>query len=328
MEVPVEEKEGKPHFEDEPSACLICHNKEGNQRFTAQEKMFAQGGDFSYLVCGSCKAMMLLSPPEDMAPFYPKGYYSFVPSASKETVKTKVQDMVVRGVIAYRTGQPSILGAILGKWIPKFLWMRKGMLKWDTPILDVGCGHGALLLYMQRAGFTDLTGADPYVAETINYETGVRIEKKELGELDRTFGFIMLNHTFEHLAEPAKVMRQLSLRLDPGGQALIRIPVGDSFAWKHYGTDWVQLDAPRHFFLHTLRSMELLVNKAGLILDHVQFDSTEFQFVGSEKYKRSLPLDAPADFLSKSEIRAFRKKASVLNKNKQGDTASFYLRKA
>src|SRR5690606_13809129 len=114
----------------------------------------------------------------------------------------------------------------------------------------------------------------------------------------------------------------------------IRVPVADSWAWRHYGTDWVQLDAPRHLFLHTRRSLDLLAADAGLVVERVADDSGAFQFWGSEQYRRDIPLRDPRSYavnprasdFTAAQIREFRRRAADLNARGEGDQASFYLR--
>jgi hypothetical protein len=107
---------------------------------------------------------------------------------------------------------------------------------------------------------------------------------------------------------------------------VIRIPVASGWAWTHYGKDWVQLDAPRHLFLHTPRSIELLAHSAGLILENIRFDSTHFQFSGSEGYQKGILLK---DQHSPNPLKLLRMKfqAAALNRKGLGDQAAFLLRK-
>jgi hypothetical protein len=117
--------------------------------------------------------------------------------------------------------------------------------------------------------------------------------------------------------------------LAPEGRCVIRIPIVPCYAWNHYETNWVQLDAPRHFFLHSVTSMNILTAKAGLDIYKVDYDSTDLQFKGSELYSKDIPLMAgrsKTSIFSMREKRAFKKHAKELNENKQGDQAVFYLK--
>jgi 2-polyprenyl-3-methyl-5-hydroxy-6-metoxy-1,4-benzoquinol methylase len=202
-------------------------------------------------------------------------------------------------------------------------------------ILDVGCARGGLLLQLRREGFVRTVGIDPFLKEDIYYDTGLKILKKNLAELNEEFDLVMLHHSFEHMADPTSVFTQLHHIVKSRGYLLIRTPVIPCFAWRKYGTNWVQLDAPRHLFIHSVRSLNLLSQKAGFVIEHVEFDSKAFQFWGSEQYVRGIPLYDPRSYrvnpgkglFSNDEIVAFEKRAEELNNVSDGDQACFYLRK-
>ncbi len=145
-----------------------------------------------------------------------------------------------------------------------------------------------------------------------------------------------MNHSFEHMPDPHGVFVQLKRLLDRNGRLVIRTPVATGLAWRIYGADWIQLDAPRHLFIHTKRSIEILAHAAGLTLDSAIYDSTGFQFWGSEQYrlgialkdKRSYKHSPSHSVFSKSQIANFSKQAEDLNQRGEGDQACFYLRSA
>jgi hypothetical protein len=130
-------------------------------------------------------------------------------------------------------------------------------------------------------------------------------------------------------------LREIHRLLRPGGYALIRIPVADSYAWRTYRADWVQLDPPRHFHLLTRRAMEILTRSVGLEITEVVHDSESFQFWGSEQYLRDIPLCDPRSVsmymeqpaFSPQELERFAEQARHLNQQGEGDSAGFFLRK-
>ena len=310
-----------------PPACPICTHREGNTTFSASEKMFGLGGSFTYLECAGCGCLHLLDPPPDLSPYYPTAYYSYRSERpGTPTLREWLTHWMSHHLAAHRMGTFDPIGRIIAG-TGKLAWLPRLPKGFRSRVLDVGCGSGALLLLLQRIGFHDLTGVDPFIAADIHYPNGVRIFQRELAAIDGPFDLIHLGHTFEHMADPLAMMRCIRERLAPDGVAVIRIPVADSFAWRHYRDRWVQLDAPRHFFLHTSKSMALLAEAAGLHVDRELRDSTAFQFSGSEKYLRGLPLNAPDPFTA-AERKAFTGRARALNRKGEGDTATFHLRLA
>ena len=152
---------------------------------------------------------------------------------------------------------------------------------------------------------------------------------------DRSWDVIMFHHSFEHLSDQVETIRSVARLLSKNGLCIIRIPTVTSYAWENYKEHWVQLDAPRHFYLHSIKSMQLLATRLGFRIERILYDSTGFQFWGSEQYRRDIPLIADHSYaveqersiFSKSEIERFEEKAQLLNSEGRGDQATFYLRK-
>ena len=192
--------------------------------------------------------------------------------------------------------------------------------------MDIGCGTGRKLISLRRSGYLNLTGIDSYLTQDIYYNNGVRIYKKEIFEVTDNYDIILMHHSFEHMDSPKDILMQLRKLINPKGHIIIRIPVANCYAWRKYHTHWVQLDAPRHFFLHTVKSITILANECGLKLNHVDYDSTDFQFAGSERYLRGLGFDEK-DTFSKKQTRSWLREAKRLNQIHDGDAACFYLQK-
>src|SRR5256885_12513331 len=101
-------------------------------------------------------------------------------------------------------------------------------------------------------------------------------------------------------------------------------------AWRRYHPDWVQLDPPRHLYLHTKDSLARLASEAGFTVQEVRYDSTAFQFWGSEQYRLDIPLgdrrspaqDAQSTLFSPAQMRAWQGEAQVLNRAGTGDHAT------
>jgi SAM-dependent methyltransferase len=205
----------------------------------------------------------------------------------------------------------------------------------DAPVLDVGCGRGDQLRELAEFGFRDLTGIDPHVERDTTYPDGVRVLRRELCEESRCYRLILLSHVLEHALDPRSMLAEACRALEPEGCVLVRVPLADSAAFREYGVEWVQLDAPRHLHLFTRRAMQRLVLGAGLRIEAIRFDSTAFQFWGSELYRRGIALSSraaggrsPRHHFGKRELRAFRRRAEQLNREGRGDSACFYLRRA
>jgi len=194
-----------------------------------------------------------------------------------------------------------------------------------------------LLYSLNKAGLKNLIGIDLYIKrEIINND--IKVYKKSIYDLpnNQKFDLIMFNHSFEHIYEQLQTISKVYNLLSEGGACLIRMPIKTDYIWNQYGIHWVQIDAPRHFFVHTPKSFELLVEKSDLFTKEIVYDSTEFQFWGSEQYKENISLNEKDSYLIKpdksifkdEQIQEYRKMAKELNKNGQGDQVAFILKKS
>lgn len=314
--------------------CKVCGNDLLNKEFIAQERMFGLNGRFPYFQCASCGCLQISELPADLAQYYPDTYYSYGPPPRSHGLGP----WLIKKRNRYALTRRGVIGRILYALRPSELLrnLAPSLVDSDARILDVGCGSGHLLHALRDLGFSRLLGIDPFNAEDIEYPNGLRILKQDLYATEGEWDVIMFHHSFEHLAEQESILRATSSLLSANGICLIRTPVASSFAWTHYGLDWVQLDAPRHLFLHSPDSLKRLAERSGLELSGVVYDSTAFQFWGSEQYRQNIPLRDPRSYavnrrasrFRKKEILQFEVKAGELNRKGEGDQAMFILRKA
>jgi stress response protein YsnF len=79
--------------------------------------------------------------------------------------------------------------------------------------------------------------------------------------------------------------------------------------------------------------MELLASKVGLEITSIDYDSFDFQFWGSEEYRKgisryaenSYTVNPKSSIFSEADIKSFRKRAEQLNAEKDGDQACYYF---
>jgi SAM-dependent methyltransferase len=299
--------------------------------------MFGSREAFRYILCAACGCLQIGEIPPDMARHYPEGYYSFSGAAAPDAPRWK---RALRSLAARQRLQGAGLAGRLASRIvsvPSWIdgWFRPAGIRMDSRILEAGCGKGHLLRQMAGYGFRSLTGVDPFVDSDLDYPDGVRILRRRLEDVSGSYDLVMMHHAFEHMPDAQGTLREVRRLLVPGGRALIRIPIAEE-AWRLYGTDWVQLDPPRHFYLHTRRSMEILAAGSGFSVERVDFDSTGFQFWGSEQYLKGIPLFSPGSHavdpgrgvFPEESLRRWEERARELNRLGLGDQACFFLEPA
>lgn len=311
--------------------CRVCKNSISNVPYIGKEMMFGLRDEFVYFKCSQCGCLQIETIPQNMDKYYPSDYYSFNLKEEHKSFKSRFADYLLNKSINVRLGKSDFLGscALLYNNYYKnaYSYLNKGLCTFQSNILDIGCGNGFLLNRLSTWGFTELTGVDPYISEDVYYSNGVRVLKKEIKELSDSYDLIMMHHSFEHMPNPCEVFKDVSRILSKNGLLIIRIPLVDSYAWRKYGMDWYQVDAPRHFFLHTIKSVSFLAELVDLKIDKIEFDSTVSQMLNSEQYLQNVSLMNQKLSEKKSIMKVYRKKAKELNSLKDGDQACFYLKR-
>jgi SAM-dependent methyltransferase len=310
-----------------PHKCRICDNVEGNVTHKAREMMFGLREQFDYIECANCRCIQIANVPADLGRHYPENYYAYQQGTPEISPPWKRR--LKAHYSRHELGRKDAVGWFLSRTnrVVRIDWVTYAKPDLDEPLLDIGCGNGYELNRMCDRGYTNLTGIDPFIEKDITYENGVKLYKRDIADMQGSFKTILLNHTFEHLPDPLGSLQDISRLLQPGGTVVIRIPVSNCFAWEKYGVDWVQLDAPRHLFLHNEQTLGILSAQSGLKVKHVVYDSWSFQFQISEGYRRGASYVDQCEEppVSKETLAEYNRQSAALNTEKRGDQATFYL---
>jgi SAM-dependent methyltransferase len=149
----------------------------------------------------------------------------------------------------------------------------KPLLKYlhsEAKIFDVGCGVGAFVYAMKKAGLNAM-GCD---LSTVSVSAG-----REILELDEIslfqgdsysipkekFDLVTLWTVIEHLLEPEaylKYIKQNHLR-DKEGFVLVEFPTTDSLMFDHLGEYFKWIMPPYHLNLFSKKGMETLLQRSG-----------------------------------------------------------------
>tara|TARA_B100000941_G_C28477944_1_gene540378 strand:- start:749 stop:1597 length:849 start_codon:yes stop_codon:yes gene_type:complete len=142
----------------------------------------------------------------------------------------------------------------------------KPLLKPEGKLLDIGCGSGDFLTFMDRKNF-DVFGVE-------NNKTALKIcAKKKLKVYNslktlpvKSFDIVSLWHVLEHLSQPEEVIANIHNLLTRNGVLVIAVPNFSSHDRLHYQHNWAALDVPRHRWHFTPEGLEQMLFKSGFKL--------------------------------------------------------------
>lgn len=320
--------------------CKICENSQYNKDYKIKEMMFGYRDEFTYFECSKCGCLQIAEIPKNMEKYYPSNYG---PHQQPKSFTNFIGDLLSREREYYAIFKKGLIGKIIHRKYqnPLFNYVGKVGVNYNSRILDVGCGNGHFLYSLNKIGFKNLMGVDKYIPSELlssNNNKEVKFLKMTIHDLPDTqkFDLIIFSGSLTHMPDHIEVLKKTHKPLSPKGAVLIDICVKTDYIWDKYGVNWVQIDAPRHFIIHSLKSFEIACEKAGFIIRDKTFCSTEFQFWGSELYMKDIPLMSKHSYWNRSllnrifppkQIKEFKKMAEYTNKNSQGDEAIFYLTK-
>lgn len=300
--------------------------------------MFGSGEVFDYFRCSHCGCLQITTLPTDLSPYYPSDYYAHQ-GRPAQGLRGLLRRWRNRGLLHSNPLQ-HLLGQILKQFQPypslqalaHMVQQLKVSLPRSARILDLGCGQGQLAHALAELGFQQVWGVDPFLplaleAESKALSSPPQLRRQKPEDLQGQWDLIMLHHSLEHLSDPHTVFAQLYQSLAPHGWLLLRVPTVDSWAYEHYGSHWVQWDAPRHLYLFARENLSYLAQTHGFRLQALWDDSDAFQFWGSEAYLQGQTLAQAQSQHKLWSAKRQQLQAQTLNRQGRGDQVVCLLHK-
>lgn len=274
-----------------------------------RERVFGTGETFDYSRCGACGSVQIVRIPDDMARHYPPNYYAF----SAPMTRKRRLALIASGAVYRMAGRRFLTRRLRTEHLLSVLPAP------GARVLDIGSGSGWMLRELRHYGF-DCYGVDPHIERSERVD-GITLWKKDLSELaGETFDAVMMHHALEHVVDPHRLFEQVKPLLRPNAPFIVRVPIIPNNVWDEFGTDWPQLDAPRHIHTFSLRGLEILASKHGYVVKDVVFDAQPWSLVAARAYREGRALvDLTPDELSGSE--ADREATERANASGHGDQA-------
>ncbi len=260
-------KKGKNLFIDQSMNktrhCIACGSL--RQSDVKHYNCLFDGREITYRFCGACGLAELNrnQPGENLAQNYPDAYYGL---GDRKFIKFF-----------------DVLREVLSKY--RLRNFRSAVGSKPIKVLDIGCGDGDFLkqIYAQASQIygVELSGAA--------FKRASRIPGIHLLPADRVcadsypkqyFDAITLWHVFEHLPDPLQTLSYCRKWLKSEGYLFIEVPNVSSWQAQLFKANWFHMDAPRHLFLFTPKSLDFLLSRAGFAVARRQYFSFEMGVFG------------------------------------------------
>ncbi len=246
----------------ESVACPVCEAREARFLFESRDLEFGSGEVFSFVQCALCGLVRVDPRPtaQELSRFYPEENWSRVKGRG-DPLNANVMGVPWREHMRRRARDV------------------QAVVPGPARLLEIGCGDGYFLRYMQDLGW-EVRGVEPgrAAAEYATKELGVPVEcgfpedlRSSLGRYDA----IYMNHVIEHIGSPVETLCRIRPNLAEEGWLYLATPNWVSLDRWLFGRHWMALKPPQHLFLYDRRTLGALLAEAGFALKRTKTASTD-----------------------------------------------------
>ena len=137
----------------------------------------------------------------------------------------------------------------------------------DADLLEIGCGHGEVLLEARKRGFrvsgVEISAHAAAVANRRLGEPAVSVGTLETLPWPRErFGAVLAADVIEHVRDPEGLLQRIRDLLIPGGIVLLITPSLDSWTRRLLGSRWIEYKV-EHLYYFSAASIRLLLERCG-----------------------------------------------------------------
>jgi 2-polyprenyl-3-methyl-5-hydroxy-6-metoxy-1,4-benzoquinol methylase len=275
-----------PQTED-VNICPLCMSSEIKFLFWNFDRLNHLPGKFGLVQCKKCELVRLSPRPtaKSLGFYYPDGdYYSFQePTAAIQNISmggifSKIRDLIRQMVfnkLGYPTTQLNGWQKMIQPLAVKF-FKKSATYGWNErfPLfvkngtaLDIGCGNGTFLSFLQHYGW-NIKGVElnTKAAEAARKHLKAEIFNGELKDApfeENSFDFIVMSHVVEHIGDPLEFLHTVLKLLKRGGTVYVEVPNYNSFSQKYSRQYWYAWETPRHLLMFSPKTLRELFEKAG-----------------------------------------------------------------
>lgn len=289
-------------------ACYLCGTPGEPLYENLEDRLFGAAGTWNLKRCPEARCGLIWLDPmpseADIVKAY-KNYFTHVEvNQARRGWLKRIYDQAKMGYLArkYGYGKDSV-----GRWkklLGLMINLHPGLsaeldfsvlylpARRDGRLLDVGCGSGQALQRMADLGW-QIRGVDfDPKAVQIAQKKGLEVR---LGGLEAQaypsdfFDAITMSHLIEHVHDPLSLLSECRRILKPGGHVVIVTPNSESWGRQKFGSNWMNLDPPRHLHIFNGQSLHTLIGRAGfqLLCSSTTIRDADGLFIGNRSIERT-----------------------------------------
>ncbi|MGC1456585.1 MAG: class I SAM-dependent methyltransferase [Nitrospirota bacterium] len=321
--------------------CNLCSGSDTELLFGITDNSTGLEQKFNLVRCRSCDLVYVNPRPirDVISRYYPQDSYYAYHFQDQNTLKRRIRNYVLEAQGGYaHSGKDDLFVRVIGKMLATLTRNQILMFAPSLPngkALDVGCGCGDLLLWLQGHGWGEVRGVElsPGAADLAN-KNGLNVFCGELINAnypDRYFDFITLNHVLEHVHDPMQTLKEIHRILKPDGLLVVGVPNFGSFENIVFGRHQSILkEVPRHLYHFSRQTMTRMLDQSGFTVARTAGKTFFIPSVNRQSLRIIIENESKAKFLRAlyriSVERPFR---YLLSREKEafGQLFTFYVNK-
>ncbi|MEW6209075.1 MAG: class I SAM-dependent methyltransferase [Acidobacteriota bacterium] len=231
------------------SPCDLCGSRSARELYTARDRLGNSTFFIAQCQCGVLRTLPQMTE-QELAAFYPADYWGeeepsmdWIKSSQKE--KTRFFDRC------------RLAGG---------------------RILDVGCGAGFFLRALDQSlwncyGVEISRDAASLARRALGYDRVFAGALKEAAFENSFFDAVSFWSALEHTNEPRATLTETRRIMKTGGTLIVQVPNAASYQARWFRGDWFALDAPRHRYHFTHKTLDHLLRETGFEIYRATFFS-------------------------------------------------------